>query len=147
MLQSAILEEWSEVDAEALAATSGQFDKVVALIAERTSRTKALIRRQLDELYRLVNEPPDAEPTRRSGRGRRPAAPPSEGAASRAAAHVDPLLEELERRTAQIMRELRGGLLGDARQRVRENVILSLLIAIGLGFIVGIVYTGPGRGK
>ena len=48
---------------------------------------------------------------------------------------------------AQVMRELRGGMLQDARGKVRENVFFSLLVALGLGFIVGVLFNGPGRGK
>lgn len=142
-LRPAILGEWSQVDDAALADTSGELDKVVALIAERTSHTKALVRRQLEELYRVVLTPPP-ESAGHTGRQRR----------SRAAAggdgqspNLDHLIEEFERRTAHIVRELRGGFLDGARDRVRSNVVFSLLVTLGLGFIVGVLFTGGSRGK
>ena len=139
-LQPAILEEWSQVDAAALNDTDGELDKVVALIAERAVRTKALVRRQLTELYYVVSEPPVAprsSHTASTDRSPKSAVPET----------VDAMLQELERRAAQVMRELRGGMLQDARGKVRENVFFSLLVALGLGFIVGVLFNGPGRGK
>lgn len=141
-LRPAILGEWSQVDDAALAATSGELDKVVALIAERTAHTKALVRRQLEELYRVVMIPA-AEPGH-TGRPRRPRAA-ADGDAH--GANLDHLIEEFERRTSHIIRELRGGFLGGARDRVRDNVFFSLLVTLGLGFIVGVLFTGGSRGK
>lgn len=143
-LRPAILSEWSELDEAVLAATDGDLDRVVALIAERTTRTKVLVRRQLEELFRVVTEP-----VPKAARGRaRSAEPASERAAGGAATPgVDQLLAELERRTAHLMRELRGGLLDNTRDRVRGNIFFSLLVAIGFGFIVGVLFTGSNRGK
>lgn len=138
-LSPALLAEWGEVDAEALAATDGDLDRVVALIAERTSRTKALVRRQIEEIFRVVSEPVTSGAARPRGRGpERAAGQPG----------VDQLLAELEKRTAQIMRELRGsGVLDNTRDRVRDNIFFSLLVAIGFGFIVGVLFNGSNRGK
>jgi hypothetical protein len=149
-LRPAIAAEWTEVDDEALLATDGDLDRVVALIAERTTRTKALIRRQLEELYRVVTEPAPAAHAAPRGRTRSPRAGergserPADGGAQPG---VDQLLAELERRTAQIMRELRGGFLDNTRDRVRDNLFFSLIVAIGFGFIVGVLFNGSNRGK
>jgi hypothetical protein len=140
-LRPAILGEWTELDEAALAATGGELDKVVALIAERTAHTKALVRRHLEELYRVVTQP-IAEPN--PGRPRRARA---EAVGADGLPHIDNLIEEFERRTAHVIRELRGGFLDGARDRVKDNVFFSLLCAIGLGFIVGVLFTGFHRGK
>jgi len=149
-LRPAILGEWSQLDEAALAATSGDLDKVVALIAERTAHTKALVRRQLEEIYRVVLTPAAEVHTAASGAGRsrrpRPAAD-GDGAAAGQGANIDHLIEEFERRTAHIVRELRGGFLDGARGRVRDNVFFSLLVTLGLGFIIGVLFTGGNRGK
>lgn len=145
-LRPAILGEWSQVDDAALADTSGELDKVVALIAERTTHTKALVRRQLEELYRVVMIPPPDSSGHQSGRARRQRAAGG-GEGDTHGANLDHLIEEFERRTSHIIRELRGGFLDGARERVRGNVIFSLLITLGLGFIVGVLFTGGSRGK
>ena len=132
-----ILQEWEVVDEESLEKTEGDLDKVVALVSERTARTKAMVRRMLFELYQVVHEQPQR--TRTSQRRAR--------AASTRGESVEAMVHELERRAAQVMRELRGGMLQDARGKVRENVLFSLVIAIGFGFIVGVLFTGWGRGK
>lgn len=142
-LQPVLLAEWGELDAESLAATAGDLDRVVALIAERSSRTKVLVRRQLEEIFNVVTEPVSAGATRARARG-------GERTAERTGAGqpgVDQLLAELEKRTAQIMRELRGGFVDNTRDRVRDNIFFSLLVAIGFGFIVGVLFTGSNRAK
>jgi hypothetical protein len=149
-LRPAILGEWSPLDEASLAATSGDLDKVVALVAERTAHTKALVRRQLEELYRVVTTPTAEVHTAASGAGRsrrpRPAAE-ADGQGTGHAPNLDHLIEEFERRTSHIIRELRGGFLDGARDRVRHNVFFSLLVTLGLGFIVGVLFTGGSRGK
>ena len=144
-LREAILGEWSELDAAALDATAGELDKVVALVAERTSHTKTLSRRQLEELFQVVMQPPAQARRGSAARARRAAAGhvPGDGDGG----HVDQLLEELERRTAHIMRELRGGFLDGARSSIREHTIFSLIVSVGLGFIVGVLFTGFSRAK
>lgn len=143
-LRPIILQEWTAVDEQTLAATGGELEKVIALVAERTTHTKALIRRQLDEIYQVVIE-------KRSGiAGTR-------FAASRNCDSAEPsgnrepmrdfLLEDLERRVTQILRELRGGFLDGAKESVRNHTIFSLLVAIGLGFIVGTIFTSLSRSK
>jgi hypothetical protein len=157
-LRPAILGEWSQLDEAALAATAGDLDKVVLLVAERTAHTKALVRRQLEELYRVVTTPLPEVHTAASGAGHasaqtrprrpRPAAEAEgQGQGQGQGPNLDHLIEEFERRTSHIIRELRGGFLGGARDRVRDNVFFSLLVTLGLGFIVGVLFTGGGRGK
>lgn len=140
-LRPVILSEWPEVSETALTATAGELDQVVALIAERTSHTKALVRRQLEELYRVVTQPAD------SGAGARRKNGVERGGFGHGSPAVDELISELERRASRVVRELRGGILDGARDRVRGNVLFSLLISIGLGFIVGVVFMGVGRGN
>ena len=137
-LQPAILAEWPQVSASALAATEGDLDRVLGLLAEQTTHTKALLRRQLEELHRVLSAPPHPRPAtgQRARRGE-PALHDS----------VDAMLHDLEDRAAELLRDLRGGMLSDARGKVRENVLFSLLVAIGFGFIVGVLFTGWGRGK
>ena len=130
-LEPVILAEWQQLDAGALTATGGELDKVVALIAERTAHTKVLVRRQLEELWQVTAEPP----RRRKG---------ATGANLHAVLPdaADDVLQELEQRTAELIRELRGGLLKDTRTRVKDNLLFSLLVTLGLGFIVGVIFTG-----
>lgn len=146
-LREAILSEWSELDEKALDATSGELDKVVALVSERTSHTRTLARRQLEEIFHVVNQPPPQARVGAAGRARRPGAGQGQGDGEAGHLHVDQLLEELERRTAHVMRELRGGLFDNARASIREHTIFSLIVSVGLGFIVGVLFTGFNRAK
>lgn len=132
-----ILSEWDQVDEESLEKTEGDLDRVVALLSERTARTKAMVRRLLFELYQVVHE----QPQRTRASSRRPQAD------SGLPESVDAMVQDLERRAARVMRELRGGLLRDTSHKIHEHLLFSLLVTLGLGFIVGVLFTGSGRGR
>lgn len=135
-----ILAEWQQIDSASLTATDGDLDKVIAVLADKTAHTKALLRKQLEELWQIVCEPPK----RASGERPQPANP----SRLRKNLHemlpetADELLREFEQRTARVLKQLRGGLLKDTSNRVRENLLFSLLVTLGLGFIVGVLFTG-----
>jgi len=127
-LQPLILKEWPSVDGSALAATGGDLDRVVTLVAEKTEHTKALVRRQLAELREMGLK----------GRAR----------AQRADARFREVLDRLEKRTTELAKEIRGPMMENARGRLRENVFVSLLAALGLGFLLGaIIGLIGGRGS
>lgn len=134
-----ILAEWEQIDEEALEKTEGDLDKVAALVAERAGRTRAMAKRLLFELYQVTvgTEPPPR--TRASQRRQNGESPLPES--------VETMVHELERRAAQVMRELRGGFLRQTTHRIHDNLIFSLLVTLGLGFIVGVLFTGSGRGR
>lgn len=139
-LSPAILEEWgAKLEATELAATEGDYDKVVALIVERTAHTKALVRRQLEEIYRVVTAPPRAADARRMARA---AGEGVQAAISEAMESVDDVLHEIEKRTAKLMRDLRGNVIDQARGKLRDHLVLSLFVTLGLGFIVGVIFNG-----
>jgi hypothetical protein len=118
-----ITREWPAVDGEALLKTDGDLDRVISLVAESTSHTSALVRTKLEELHGLAIAPP---------RGAR-----------------DPmieLLERLEKKTTDLASELRSSALPHARDKVKDNLLVSLLVAVGLGFILGVIFVlGGGR--
>lgn len=159
-LSPAILEEWTAVDAPALAATGGDYDKVVALIADRTAHTKVLVRRQLEEIYRVLTTPLTgigaghgdkkaraSSATRDAREAAAAVGEAAQGALSGALGSVDELIEEIEKKTSRLMRDLRGGIVSDARGKVRDNIFFSLLVTLGLGFIIGVLFNGLTRGK
>jgi ElaB/YqjD/DUF883 family membrane-anchored ribosome-binding protein len=118
-----IREEWPAVDADALSATGGDYERVVALIAEKTDHTKALVKRQLCELRAL-----SAKPT-------------GNGVEHR----LEEMLHKLHERSNEIAGYVKKQMLADAKHRVTENPIVSLLMAIGLGVILGFILRGGGR--
>lgn len=136
-----ILEEWPSIPPDSLMATAGELDPVVDCIAIATDRTRALIRQQLRELYHLaVVEPVQA---RRS--------PLSE----RLSQLVDsPLAESdlkktitlLEERTEEILEQFKKDVLPELNEKVRNNVGGSLLTALGIGFVLGLLFGGS-RGR
>jgi hypothetical protein len=130
-LQPLILGEWPEVDAEALAATGGDLERVVALLAERTRHTRTLLNAQLAEILQVATAPP-----RQRDRGAGGSADPT-----------DRIIAQLEERAAELLRELRGGLVERARGKARESPLLTLLMAVGLGFILGVLCLRPGLSR
>jgi ElaB/YqjD/DUF883 family membrane-anchored ribosome-binding protein len=126
-----ILEEWPSVTIDALKETSGDLDRVTALVAEASGKTKALVKRQLGELMQLVDEGA-------------PAARPFTAQTEK----LTDFIELLEGRTRELL-ELAKGEFPEARAKieasVEEHPWTSLLIALGLGFIVGLIMRGGRR--
>jgi ElaB/YqjD/DUF883 family membrane-anchored ribosome-binding protein len=121
--QVLIREEWPALGTDALAATGGELDKVVELVAAQTEHTKAVIRRQLAELHQLGRE----------------------GAAKKS--QVDELLGALEGRADRVVSYLKGEALPKAESTIRNNLLASLLVAAGVGLLVGLLLRGFGRDR
>ena len=151
-LASAILEEWPQLDAESLASAHADLEKVIALVVEKTGHTKALVRRQLEEIFHIVTAPVESVGQKGSGAAAafvhdaKAAAATVNEAAHDALHSVEAILAQFEKRTKPLLRELRGNVLTDARDKVREHWFLSLLVTLGLGFIVGVLISArPSR--
>lgn len=125
-MKDAILGEWPSVDGEALTATEGDLEKVVALVAAKTEHTKTLVRKHLAELQSLQSE--------------------EKSAAKKWAGQATDVFEKFEKRTADLVKELRGTVLVNAKDKVEKNLLVSLLMALGLGLLLGLVF-GGGRGR
>jgi len=113
--------EWPDLDTAALRATEGDLDKVIALIAERTAHTRTLVARQLDELL--------------GGLAR---------AGTDASARWSGVLDTLEARAAELGARVRKDVSG-VEGTLRQNLWVSLLLALGLGFWVGWLARGSHR--
>jgi hypothetical protein len=128
-LRVQILEEWPEVEVEALDATGGQLELVVAQIAEATGRTRAVSRRQLRELMAELDPP--SEPRLRTRRTAREPEP----------RHLDPLerlFVTLESHLDDLTKQVKSDVTPMALDTVRQHVGISLLIAGGLGMMLGL---------
>lgn len=124
-MQSLIVEEWPDIEERELGQTEGDLGQVVELVAGKTKHTKTLVRRQLAELHQVAAEGGDD---------------------SNALSQVKKAIKRLETRTAEITSHVREELLPTAQAKVRENMLLSLFVALGLGFLLGFVLRG-GRGR
>jgi hypothetical protein len=128
--------EWPDLSEANLLATEGDLDQAVNYISDATERTKTLVRRQLTELTGLIETKAEAVTT----------ATPMEMAAAVLPgvekASIDRLLDDLESRTEHLIQELKAEMLPELEQRARSNLGQSLLIALGLGFVLGLVVGG-----
>ena len=146
-LQPVILDEWSHLQSEALAATGGQVEQVIDYIAAQTDRTRTLIRQQLAELYGLV------EADEQNGQGKAPdSGTQSRESQSHASAfpqleRVENLLGLLESRTENLLKQVERDVMPQLNEKAKENVGTSLLTALGIGFILGLLVGGSGRGR
>lgn len=136
-----IREEWPGLDASALEATGGDMERVTSLVAAHTDRTKALVRRQLAELYELG--------ARETGASRK-----SHVRSAAAKAGVPDLAElieavqRLEALATEQARKVSAEVLPRAEVKVKENLWVSLLISLGLGMILGLwMAAGRRRGR
>ena len=118
-----IKEEWPGLDDAALTATGGDLEKVVDLVATHVERTKVAVRRQLGELHAVATKQP--------------------------ANDVDSVIStvrRLEALAAEEAKRMRAAMQPRVEAKVRENVWTSLFWALGIGFILGILFGGRLRG-
>lgn len=144
-LRPLIRQEWPAVEEEALEATAGDAQKVVALIAERTERSQVRIRHTLADLVDFAGvETVPAEKAGLEGR--------LLDVLQRLEKHVEPVQAQA-RQQAQQLRERGQHLAEDMRaavpqaeEKLKENFWTTLLAALGLGVILGLLM-GGGRGR
>jgi hypothetical protein len=124
-----ILEEWPQLQPDQVLATEGNLDELIAYISMQTEHTRTLIRRHLGELYSLwqvkVTQPTTV---RRDELGSH--------------SQMNQLLEELETRTDHLIKEFRSELLPELEKKARTNLGTTLVITLGLGFILGLLAGG-----
>ena len=141
-LQPVILAEWAELDPVSLSDTGGDLDKVIALVAERTAHQSARAQSSCKSCGSFCRN--RRVVVRRRGHRLLGICAIAKGLHNVLPESADELLRELEERTSHILKELRGGVLKDTRVKVRENLLFSLLVTLGLGFIIGVLFTGWG---
>jgi len=126
-LRPLILAEWPKVAGDALDETGGDRDKIVELVIASGDFERELVERQLAELTELAREDGKA-----AGGGDRP---------------VQEVARSLQTKMNEVASYVRGQMLADAQGKARENFLVTLLLAIGLGFVLGIIVRGFGRGR
>ena len=124
-----LLEEWPQLKPEELLETAGDREQLVTDISTQTEHTQALTRCHLSELYSLWLTKV-AEPT------------PSTRDELKSHSQVNQLLEDLEARTDHSMKEFRSELLPELEEKARSNLGATLVITLGLGFILGLLAGG-----
>ena len=146
-----VVEEWGDDGRAAWDAAAGDREQLIAVLSERTGRTRTLLRRQLAELDELPREGGGSATSHR--------ARPSTNTAADGVAQAAASLSELGRRVEAAVREVEGraqAALGEvtdtklpqAEAKIRENLLTSLLMALGFGLLVGIIVGGSlGRGR
>jgi ElaB/YqjD/DUF883 family membrane-anchored ribosome-binding protein len=141
-----ILEEWQQLAGDRLTATAGDLEQVVDYIATETDRTRTLIRRQLQELYQLAlaNQPSLTTPqvaTRLTQMSSEAMAQANWNEST-----LKQTIAELEERTEKLLHQIKQETLPDLTAQVKKNPVGSLLAAVGVGFVLGLLF-GGGRGR
>jgi ElaB/YqjD/DUF883 family membrane-anchored ribosome-binding protein len=139
-LGPSILEEWPQLDPDALAAAKDDVDQLVTLIATAADRTRASARHQLDELIRL------AEPRRRDLETRLTVL------LERLEEGIEPIgkqarevISEVEARAEGLADEVKAQL-PQAEEHMRKNLWTTVFAALGIGLIFGLLW-GTSRGR
>jgi ElaB/YqjD/DUF883 family membrane-anchored ribosome-binding protein len=118
-----ILAEWPHLSKKNLLETEGDLEHTIANIAEQTKHTRTLVQEHLKELTMLASKK-------------------STAMRSKAHSKVDELVHDLEDRTEQLVAEFKSEILPELENKARSNLGSSLLIALGLGFILGLMVGG-----
>lgn len=121
-----ILEEWPQVDGEALDQTQGDLDLLVALIATETDHSKTLVKKQLEEIATIAND---------------------NGASQNEVRKLRQMVERLQAKSHDVTDYVRKQMVTDAKEKVNQHPLQSLLMAVGLGVIIGFLLRGFGRGR
>lgn len=124
-LRPLILEEWPGLDAAALDATEGDEDRLLTLITELTGGARTRARRQLDDLKALA----------------------AKDRAAQAADRLETLLRRLEGQAQDLRGRVQNDLVPEAEKKVKENLLMSLAIALGFGLLLGLLLGSSGRGR
>lgn len=136
-----ILAEWSIVSPDSLHATTGELEQVVDCIATATDRTRILVRRQLSELYQIgVLEARQPKALHRSELFTQLI----NGSLSES--DLKETINRLEQRTEALLTQFKQEVLPELNEKVRNHVGGSLLTALGIGFILGLLLGGS-RGR
>jgi hypothetical protein len=123
-LMPLILSEWPQLSKEKLLDAKGDLEQAIATIASQTQHTRTLVRNQLSELAALAAE---KSTTIRS---------------SKTYAKVDELVHDLEARTEELIKDFKSEVLPELENRARSNLGTTLFMAVGLGFILGLLFGG-----
>ncbi|MBD2109087.1 hypothetical protein [Nodosilinea sp. FACHB-13] len=144
-----ILSEWPQLTEDNLLATKGDLELAVDYISSEMDNTKTRIRRHLNELADLVEvDPPVLSNVSRksSVNGISSALKSTVLDATEplgvSKTSIDNLLDDLESRTENLIQELKAEMLPELEKRARSNLGQSLLIALGLGFVLGLILGG-----
>jgi hypothetical protein len=113
----------------------------VVYISDETDRTKTLVRRQINELATLVEVDAPA-PGKVAANGASSASLEPAGPLGIDKSSIDNLLDDLESRTENLIQELKAEMLPELEKRARGNLGQSLLIALGIGFVLGLILRG-----
>src|SRR5690606_12099347 len=108
-----ILQEWPEIDHKSLVSTDGDYEKVVELVAKTTERTKTLVKKQLDELSQIAQ---------------------GDSAESR----IQRMLARLEEKSHELAGYVKEKL-PSAEQKVRDHLLISILVTTCFGFLLGFI--------
>ncbi|MBD2232992.1 hypothetical protein [Phormidium tenue] len=144
-----ILSEWPQLVEANLLATKGDLELAVDYISGEMDHTKTRIRRHLNELADLI----EVEPPVLSNASRQSAINGMSSALKSTVleateplgvtkSSIDNLLDDLESRTENLIQELKAEMLPELEKRARSNLGQSLLIALGLGFVLGLILGG-----
>ncbi len=136
-----LLSEWPQLTEENLVATEGDLDSTVVYISSETDRTKTLVRRQINELATLVEGDASA-PEKVADNGAASSSLEPTGPLGIDKSSIDNLLDDLESRTENLIQELKAEMLPELEKRARSNLGQSLLIALGIGFVLGLILRG-----
>lgn len=157
-----VREEWPLLDAALLEATEGNLDRVIILVSTHVDRTRVATRRQLLELLdvalasRASNKAGSGETDPKSGVDESSVTPlphaASNGATKTAAVssarsdfQVDEVIaaiRRLESFAAGEAKRVSNKMVPIAEAKVRQNLWVSIIMALGFGMIVGLWLNG-----
>ncbi len=118
-----IVQEWPSLDEKAIDAAANDLDALAGVIAEKLERTRVGAKKKLSELHSIAV---DAQEDRVD--------------------KIKSIIDRLEARTVEIRKRVREEMIPKAQTKMKENLLVTILAAIGLGLLVGLLMRGGRRG-
>ena len=143
-LSPKILNEWSKVDPVELEASGGELASVVDIVSRSTERAPSEIEAKLRAMAEPEATPVEETPAK--GPDAKPS--PLADRLADAAKQMDQVVgavKRFEAFAAQEARRMKGDVLPAAETKIKNNLWTSLFIALGFGFLLGLLVRGRGR--
>lgn len=142
-----VREEWPELDTAKVAATDGDLDALVTLVAGHFDRTKTLVRRQLLELLDVAESRSKERAGRHVNGAAKKSEPSSRELETPQVEEVIAAVRRLEAFASEEVKRVSAKMVPVAESKVRQNLWVSLLMALGFGMIVGLWLNGGRRSR
>jgi ElaB/YqjD/DUF883 family membrane-anchored ribosome-binding protein len=140
-LSPKILREWSKVDPVELEASGGELSSVVEIVARSTERSPGEVEAKL----RALSEPDPIDAETKSEEVKTGKLADKLHDAAKQMDQVVGAVKRFEAFASEEAKRMKGAVLPAAEAKLKNHLWTSLFVALGLGFLLGLLLRGRSR--